>query len=120
MYSSFDTPGEFFNASPTTSGYSVGAESITLGCGDHTTPANRFLTNLTDEQANASTGSTAQVIFGIFDAIYQRFNSIAQADRPEKFSIFRSGFTDEETGETVFTYTATIRVVTSSYTAMNS
>lgn len=127
-YSAFDTPGEFFNASTlpigapvdTSTSYTLGTGEITIGTVSNATSTDRFLTNLTDAQANATTGSTAQVVFGITDAIYQRFNSIPAADKPTKFSIVRTGYTDETTGELVYNYTTTIRVTPGSLTAVNS
>lgn len=119
-YTLFDTPGEFFNASPTTAGLSVSTGAVTLGTVSNGTAANRFLTNLTDGQVNLTTGSTAQMVFGITDAIYQRFNSIPTADKPTKFSITRTGYTDEATGELVYNYAITCRVTLGSLTAVNS
>ena len=119
-YTTYDTPGEFFNIAPTASAYAVASATISIGCGDHATADNRFFTNITAAQAHASTGSTAQVIFGMVDALYQRFNAIPSVDRPTKFSIRRSGATDETTGELVYTYTVTVRVSTGTLTAANS
>jgi hypothetical protein len=119
-YSTYDTPGEFFNISPTTGAYSLASATISIGCGDHATPANQFLTNLTAAQAHLTTGSTAQVLFALNDALYQRFNSILTADKPTKFSIRRSGATDEATNELVYTYTTTIRVAVGSLVAANT
>lgn len=119
-YTTYDKPGEFFNASPTTAGLSVGTGTITLGTFSHGTAANRFLTNVTDTDSNLTTGSTAQMIFGITDSIYQRFNSIVTADKPTKFNITRTGYTDETTGELVYNYAITCRVTPGSLVAVNS
>ena len=132
-YTTYDTPAEFFNISTmpiapgtpvdTTGAYSIASAAITLGCIDHATAANRFLTNLTAAQAHLTTGSTAQVIFGITDAIYQRFNNIKAADAanaPTKFGITRTGYTDETTGELVYNYAITCRVNAGTLVAVNS
>ena len=120
-YSTYDTPGEFFNIAPTATAYSVAAKTISLGCGDHATPGNQFLTNLLDAQAQPATGSTAQVVFGLLDALYTRFNLIPAADKPTKFSIRRAGYTDEATNELVYTYTVSVRLAISApMTALNS
>lgn len=119
-YSTYDTPAEFFNISPTTAAFALASGTISIGCADHATAANRFLTNITAAQANLTTGSTAQVVFGITDAIYQRFNGIISADKPTKFNITRSGYTDEVTGELVYNYAITCRVTPGSLVAVNS
>jgi len=122
MYTNYDNPGEFFNLAPTTGAYSLTSASITLGCGDHATPANRFIANLSASQAALTTGSTAQVVFGLVDAIYQRFNDIkilAAANAPTKFNIQRNGFTDETTGELVYNYNISIRVNPTGLVAVN-
>lgn len=119
-YTSYDAPAEFFNMAPTTTGYAVGTNEITLGCSDHATPGNQFLTNLTGALAASS---TAQVIFGIIDAIYTRFKSIKTLDAanaPTKFDITRNGAIDESTGEMVYRYSITIRVNAGSLVAVNS
>ncbi len=119
-YTTYDKPGEFFNASPTTAAYSVGTDTITIGTYDAAKPTSNFLANLTDAQAHLTDGSTAQVVFGIVDGIYQRFNSIPTADRPTKFGITRTGYTDETTGELVYNYAITCRVTPGSLVAVNS
>ena len=123
MYSTYDTPGEFFNISPTATGYGLSSATISLGCSDHATADNRFLTNISAAQADPTTGSTAQLVFGINDALYQRFNAIKlldAANAPNKFKITRAGYTDEVTGELVYTFTTTIRVTPGSLVAVNS
>ena len=115
---SYDNPGEFFNTTATPGALAVGTGTITLGTASHST--SKFLTNLTDDQSGLSGGSTAQVVFGITDALYQRFNSIDIANRPEKFQIVRSGFVDEATGELVYNYTTTLRVAPTGLVAVNS
>ena len=89
----------------------------TTGTGTSTMTCPPVLTNLDSTQAGAN---TAQVVFGITDAIYQRFNSIETANRPEKFRISRSGSTDEATGELVYNYTITLRVAPTGLVAVNS
>lgn len=130
-YTSYDVPGEFFNIATmptsvpvdTTTGYAIASAAITLGCSDHATPATRFLTKVTAAQAHLTTGSTAQVIFGIVDALYTRFNDIknaSSADVPTKFSLTRSGYTDEVTGELVYNYAVIVRASASTFVATNT
>lgn len=119
-YDTYDKPGEFFNTAPTTAAFAVTTSTITLGCSNPAAPTTNFLTNLTVGQANLGSGSTAQVIFGLVDGVYQRFNSIPTADKPTKFNITRSGFTDEATGEIVYNYAITCRVTPGSLDAVNA
>ena len=128
-YTTYDTPNEFFNLAPdpgspaTASGYAISSAAITLGCSDHATAASRFLTNITAAQAHLTTGSTAQVIFGLVDGVYQRFNAIKTLDSahvPTKFNVTRTGYTDETTGELVFNYAITCRVAAGTLVAVNS
>jgi hypothetical protein len=123
MYSSYDNPGEFFNLSPTTSGYSVAAGSITLGTFNGSTAAHRFLPELTDAQAAPSTGSVAQVLFALNEALFQRLNAIKAlnaANAPTKFNISRSGYIDPATNEIVYTYSTTVRLSPGTLTAVNA
>ena len=128
-YSTYDTPNEFFNLAPvpgapaTASGYAISSAAITLGCSDHATAASRFLTNISAAAAHLTTGSTAQVVFGLVDGVYQRFNAIKTLDSahaPTKFNITRSGYTDETTGELVYSYNVTCRVTPGTLVAVNS
>ena len=119
-YTTYDTPGEFFNISPTTGAYAISAATITLGCDDHATSANQFLTNLTAAQAHLTTGSTSQVVFGIVDALYNRFNSIATVDKPSKLNIVRSSYEDTLNGTLVRTYSFTVHLTPGSFVAVNS
>lgn len=131
MYTSYDTPNEFFNTAlsgVTASGYVTGTGTVTFGTASHGTTASKFLTNLTDAQAstgetNPTIGRTSQVIFAVVDAIYQRFNAIRildAANAPTKFNITRTGYTDETTGEIVYNYAITCRVTPGSLVAVNS
>ena len=128
MYSSYDNPGEFFNLDPTTaaislsSGAAVPAGSLIIGLGNHGTPANEFLTELTIDQANLSTGSVPQVLFALNEALFQRLNAIKALDAanaPTKFNISRSGYVDSNTGEIVYTYSTTVRLAPGTLTAVN-
>ena len=119
-YTSYDAPAEFFNMDPTTAGFAVASNQITIGCSDHATPANQFLTNLTGALAASS---TVQVIFGLIDAIYTRLKAIKtldSANAPTKWDITRNGAIDESTGEMVYRYSITIRVNAGSLVAVNS
>lgn len=123
MYTTYDTPGEFFNISPTTAAYTVGTDAITIGTYDAAKPTSSFLANLTDDQAHATTGSTAQVIFGIADGIYQRFAAIKAADAtnaPSKMNIVRSSYEDTLNGTLVRTYSFTFHLTPGSLVAVNS
>ena len=129
MYSIYDTPNEFFNISTmpaapgtpvdTTSGFAVVGTTIAFGCSDGAA-GTKLLTNLTSSQAGTS---TAQLFFGVIDAFNRRFNDIKAADpdnAPTKFSIGRTGYTDEATGEIVYSYSISIRVTPGSLVAVNA
>lgn len=130
-YTTYDNPGEFFNCTApafagiagftaTTSAYAVSGTTITLGLNDSATAAGQFLTNLSTTQANSTTGSTAQVIFSILDALQSRYALIPVAERPTKFSINRIGSVDSNTGELIFSYNVSIRVTADNPIAINS
>lgn len=87
------------------------------GTGTHTMVAAPLLTYLTNAQA---ADSTAQTVFAILDAINEKYKTIPTADKPTKFSITRSGYTDETTGELVYNYSATCRVNPTGFVAVNS
>lgn len=130
-YTTYDNPGEFFNCTApafagiagftaTTTAYAVAGTTITLGLNDSDTAAGRFLTNLTTTQSNATTGSTAQVIFGILESLQARYALIPTADRPSKFSLFKSGSVDANTGELVFNYNVSVRLSAGTLIASNT
>lgn len=119
----YNNPGEFFNRGSITTGYVFNAdpnESITLGCSDHGTDASKLLTHLSGADADASTGSTAQVVFALNDLIHSLYHSLDAADKPSKFVVTKSSYGDNDTGETVITYNTTIRVTPGSLSAVNS
>ena len=88
-----------------------------VGTGTHTMVLPPLLTHLSDSQAAAS---SAQMVFAVVDMVNTRFNAIPAADRPTKFSISRTGYTDEASGELVYNYAVTCRVTPVSFIAPNS
>lgn len=88
-----------------------------VGTGEHTMVCPAILTNLSSGDASTS---TAQVVFAIVDLISSRLNSIPLADKPTKFTISRSGYTDFDTGEMIYNYSISCRVVSGSLIAINS
>ncbi len=113
-----DTPADFFNQAPSTSGFSIDGTAIIFGLQDDATPANRLLTHLTSTDAALS---AAQAIYAIQDAIYTKYKALVDAgSAPAKFSVGCNGYLDPLTGEQVTTYTVQLRLAPTGLTANNS
>lgn len=76
------------------------------GTGTHTMLA-IALPELTDAEANASTGDIRKIYFALAEAIYQSWNNTATANRPTKMTIARSSSINESTGIATKTYVLT-------------
>lgn len=79
------------------------------GTGTHTIYAGPLLNEVTDTEANASTGDWRKVLFGLMEMIFDKWTGTATADRPEKVSVTRSVYEDPTTLEQVNTYTVIVR-----------
>lgn len=102
-FTDYDNPGEWFGA-----GYSLASNAITMNTND--AAANKTLTELTDAEANATTGDSRKVIYALAEAFYAKYNSLATADRPTQMQIYRSTSSNDITGETTRTYTLVFKV----------
>jgi hypothetical protein len=80
------------------------------GSGTHTIHALSQLAQVTDAEANASSGDFRAVAFGLIEMLYQRCLNTPSADRSTKFTITRSSSTDETTGELTRYYTVTAKL----------
>ena len=101
-------PRMAFDPSPTAwlgAGYSLASSEIKLKT--VTAGSNITLPEVTDTEANASTGDIRKVAFGIDEALYQAFNSKAVADRPAKMTRTRSDTVNSSTGVITRRYTST-------------
>ena len=63
------------------------------------------LPEVTDTEANATTGDIRKVGYGINEAFWQAWNSTATADRPGKMTLSKSSSVDATTGITSTFYT---------------
>lgn len=68
------------------------------GTADNTVQALGPLDEVTDTEANASTGDARKVIYGMMEAIYQKWLGIPTADRPANMTIAMSPSMDPNTG----------------------
>ena len=77
------------------------------------------LDEVTDTEANATTGDWRKVILGIMEMIYWKWTGTTTANRPGKVSIVRSASVNNTTGEVVRTYTVriTLEAITSEVAA---
>jgi hypothetical protein len=110
-YSSYDTPGEFFGAGYTLSSNKVSLETATSG-------GNPLLTQLSDTDANATTGKTQQVVLSLVEACYAKFNAIASADRPTNLTITRQSSVNDQAGTRTVNYIVTAVVSASTLTTV--
>ncbi len=110
-YTSYDTPGEFFGA-----GYSLGSNKVSLETA--TSAGDPLLTQLTDTDANATTGNAQQVVIALADVCYEKFNAIASADRPTNLTITRQSSVDDTTGVRTVNWIFTAKVSASALTTV--
>lgn len=75
------------------------------GTGTHTMVGTGLLAEVTDAEANASSGDWRKVCFGLVEMIYKKWTLTAIADRPTKMAVSRSSSVDEATGQITKYYT---------------
>lgn len=105
-----------FNKAPSNwlgAGYTLNTNVVGFNTNDAAT--NKTLTQLTNTEANASTGDIREVMFAMLEAFYQAYIAKDNADRPSKLSISRNG-TTTSTGNINYTYNVQVEV---SPTAVN-
>lgn len=68
------------------------------GGSDHIMKAMDVLPEITATEANADTGDSRKVSYGIIEMMYQRSIAVPVEDRPEKVTMSRSSSTDDLTG----------------------
>jgi hypothetical protein len=66
------------------------------------------LYEVTDTEANATTGDWRKVLFGLMEMIYYKWTGTATADRPGKVSVTRSASVNNATNEITRRYTVSI------------
>lgn len=74
------------------------------GTSDNTAAALGPLDEVTDTEANASTGDARKVIYGLMEAIYLKYLGIPSADRSARMTISTSSTVDSLTGRITKTY----------------
>lgn len=97
-----------FDQKPSTwlgAGYSLTANEIKLRTA--TAGSNVAIPEVTDAEANATTGDIRKVSFGLVEMLYQAWLTQAQADRPQRMNIVRNTFTDPATNLTTQVYQLT-------------
>lgn len=82
--------------------------STDTGTGTHTIKALGTLQELTDTEANASTGDWRKIVYAIMEMLYQKYLNTPSADRPSRVTISRSSSTNEQTGRMTRNYTVSI------------
>lgn len=99
-----------FNKAPSNwlgAGYTLSTNVAGFNTNDAAT--NKVLLQLTNSEANASTGDIREIIFATIEAFYQAWLSKDSADRPAKLSITRNG-TTTAAGNINYTYNFQIEV----------
>ena len=66
------------------------------------------LYEVTDTEANASTGDWRKVLFGIMEMIYYKWTGTATEDQPSKVSVSRSSSVNNTTNEITRRYTVSL------------
>lgn len=82
--------------------YAFSAPNITISNVDNP--------SVTDAEANATTGDSRRILFGLLQDMYARFNAIGAADRPVKMQFLRSTSVNDVTQQGSVTFT--IRFIT--------
>ena len=77
--------------------YAFSAPSITISNVDNP--------NVTDAEADATTGDSRRILFGLLQDMYARFNAIDAADRPTKMTFLRSTSVNDVTQQGTVTFT---------------
>lgn len=91
-------PSGFFGA-----GYSLAANVA----GFTTADGSGCLAQLTDVEANATTGDWRKIVFAIMEQLNVNWQAMAVEDRPAKVNIYKSSILDANTGIVTNTYTVT-------------
>ena len=61
--------------------------------------------SITDAEADAVTGDSRRILFGLLQDMYTRFNAIDAADRPTKMTFLRSTSVNDVTQQGTVTFT---------------
>lgn len=102
-------------------GYNSSSGKIELNTND--ADANRLLTELTDAEADETTGDFRKLLFGILDGLYTQFTTknatLAPADRSQRVTFTRSATVNDGTGLMTRHYIANIQLETAAFEVAN-
>lgn len=103
------------------SGYNTQSGKIELNTNSAFT--DKLLTELTDAEADETTGDIRKLLFGIIDGLYTQFNSknstLAAADRPQRVAFTRSTTVNETTGFIARSYSINFQLEAASVEVAN-
>jgi hypothetical protein len=79
-----------FNRAPSNwlTGYSLTTNSVTVNT--QNAGATATFPELTNVEANASSGDIRKIVYAVIEQLYQKFQATPAADRPNRMSISRS------------------------------
>lgn len=100
-----------FDSKPSTwlgAGYTL-ASSV-AGFTTATSGGTVCLSELTDTEANATTGDIRKLMYAVCEKFWQAYNGTATADRPAKMRIFRSTSSNDAAGTESRSYTITFDI----------
>jgi hypothetical protein len=104
------TPASWLGA-----GYNAQSGKIELNTNDAS--SNKLLTELTDAEADEASGDIGKLLFGLIDGLYTKINeknnSLAQADRPTRFTFTRGTVINDATSLVTRNYAISITLATS-------
>jgi hypothetical protein len=84
-------------------------DTTDAGTGTHSLVVMGLLPEITDAEADPTTGDARKVIYGMLEMLYAKFSGLPLADRPTKIDFTRTTTEDQATGEFVKRYNITIR-----------
>lgn len=105
-----------YDAKPSTwlgAGYASSSVAHTITLNTNDAASNKTLPELTDAEADPTSGDVRKLYFALLEALYQSYNATAAADRPTKMAIYRSSTVDETTGNIARSYSVQFSVVPS-------
>jgi hypothetical protein len=102
-------------------GYNASTGKIELNTS--TAATNKLLTELTDAEANETTGDIRKLLFGILDGLYVKYqeknSALAIANRPERVTFTRNTSVNDATGLINRSYTVNIQLEAASIEVAN-
>ena len=84
-------------------GYSANdsTHTITLPIAGH---ANQVFTDISDAEANASSGDIRKIMYGLMEGIYTKWNAANSTDRPTNWTMYKTSSVNTTTGIVSHTY----------------